>query len=55
MNHSLVANWNKRVSGKDTVYILGDLFYKCDPSEVLAILSALKGKKKLITGNHDEF
>ena len=55
MNHALVDNWNKRVSGKDTVYILGDLFYKCDPPVVLAILSALKGKKKLIIGNHDAF
>lgn len=51
MDKILIANWNKRVKGNDTVYILGDLCYKCnDPERYLA---QLKGKKILIRGNHD--
>ncbi len=51
MNESLVSAWNGRVGGSDTVWILGDLFYRCDNPE--AILWRLKGKKRLILGNHD--
>lgn len=51
MNAALLANWNRRVKGNDTVYILGDLFYKCEDPE--PILQQLKGKKRLILGNHD--
>lgn len=51
MNEALIAAWNARVTGNDTVFILGDLFYRCADPE--PILQRLKGKKRLITGNHD--
>ena len=51
MNEALIAAWNERVTGNDTVYILGDLFYRCADPE--PILQRLKGRKHLIVGNHD--
>ena len=51
MNEALIAAWNRRVTGNDTVFILGDLFFRCDDPE--AVLQRLKGKKRLIVGNHD--
>ena len=51
MNEALIKKWNAKVSGSDTVYIIGDMFFRCaDPA---AILSRLKGKKILVVGNHD--
>lgn len=37
----------------DTVYVVGDMFYRCVPDKAEGILSVLKGHKKLIIGNHD--
>lgn len=51
MNECMVDNWNRRVHHNDTVYILGDMFFRCD--NVVDILSRLKGKKWLLLGNHD--
>ena len=51
MDEALVAAWNERVTGNDTVFILGDLFYRCEDPE--SILQQLKGRKRLIIGNHD--
>lgn len=51
MNEALIAAWNERATGNDTVFILGDLFFRCADPE--AILKRLKGKKRLIVGNHD--
>lgn len=51
MNRDLIARWNSRVAGADTVYILGDLFCRCREPE--PILRQLKGQKVLIEGNHD--
>lgn len=51
MNEAMIATWNERVSGADTVYIVGDMFFRCEDAEV--ILKRLKGKKRLILGNHD--
>lgn len=51
MNEALIANWNRKVRGNDTVYILGDLFFRTSDPE--PILKQLKGKKHLIIGNHD--
>lgn len=52
MNERLIENWNNKVKGADTVYILGDMFFKCKDTE--SILCRLKGKKHLFVGNHDE-
>ena len=51
MNSALIENWNGRVKGNDTVYIMGDMFFRCAEPE--PILQRLKGKKHLIVGNHD--
>ena len=51
MNEAMIDAWNQRVTGNDTVFILGDLFYRCPDPE--SILQRLKGKKRLIIGNHD--
>ena len=51
MDAALIANWNSRVSGNDTVYIDGDMFFRSDNAET--ILKRLRGKKRLIIGNHD--
>ena len=51
MNEAMIEAWNSRVTGNDTVYILGDLFYRCADPE--SILRRLKGRKHLIVGNHD--
>ena len=51
MDEALILNWNSRVKGNDTVYILGDMFFRSTNAE--SILRRLKGKKRLIIGNHD--
>lgn len=52
MDETLIENWNHKVTGKDTVYILGDLIYRSQkpPEEYLR---RRRGKKHLILGNHD--
>lgn len=51
MNETLIENWNRKVTNRDTIYILGDLFFRA--TEVTPILERLKGQKHLIVGNHD--
>ncbi len=51
MNEAFIDAWNDRVSGGDTVYIIGDMFFRCADPE--PILQRLKGKKRLVLGNHD--
>lgn len=51
MNEAMIAAWNERVEGNDTVYIVGDMFFRCADPE--SILKRLRGKKRLIVGNHD--
>lgn len=53
MNKTLIHYWNQTVQIKDTVYILGDFFFKMPVEEANAIIKKLKGKKILIRGNHD--
>ena len=51
MNEYMLYRWNEKVNENDTIYIIGDLFFKCKKPQ--NILSQLKGKKHLIIGNHD--
>ena len=51
MDRTIIENWNKRVHKRDTVYLLGDVLW--DRRRVGEYMSALNGKKILITGNHD--
>lgn len=51
MNEVLLSRWNAKVKEDDTVYILGDLFFRA--AKVEPILKELNGRKHLIVGNHD--
>lgn len=51
MDETLIRNWNDRVKGNDTVYIIGDLGF--DKFDAPKVLHKLKGRKVLIAGNHD--
>ena len=52
MDKAIIANWNKVVTEKDTVYILGDVAFSkgTNPANYL---QQLKGRKIIILGNHD--
>ncbi len=52
MNIALVTRWNERVSDSDTVYVIGDVFLG-KPVDAAPFVSALKGQKVLVKGNHD--
>ena len=51
MDERMIKNWNERVEPTDSVYVLGDMFFRCEDPE--AILRRLHGRKHLISGNHD--
>lgn len=54
MNKDLIERWNSVVkSGEDEIYLLGDFAYG-GLDKIAPIFRALKGKKHLIIGNHDE-
>ena len=53
MDVALIKNWNATVTPHDTVYILGDLFFRNSTSSE-EYLKKLNGKKHLIIGNHDK-
>lgn len=52
MDEVMIENWNRVVSEQDKVYHLGDVGFKNDVLQ--RVLPRLKGKKRLILGNHDE-
>ena len=41
MDETLIENWNAKVKGCDTVFVLGDMFYRCE--NVAEILWRLSG------------
>ena len=51
MNTELIKNWNSVVSNDDTVFVVGDFI---STLSCFNILLELKGKIKLIVGNHDK-
>ena len=53
MDEYLLTQWNNNVDANDTVYILGDLFFR-NVVSADEYLSRLHGKKHLIKGNHDK-
>lgn len=53
MDEALIANWNKAVSDGDTVYVLGDMFWRKSGPEAKDIMDRLPGRKILIRGDHD--
>lgn len=54
MNQMLIENYNSVVHKNDTVYILGDICHRLSVEQSNALISQLKGKKILISGNHDK-
>lgn len=55
MNEYMVDQWNKCVKPQDKVYHLGDVAcgYGGNDQKLGWLLGRLNGKKRLITGNHD--
>lgn len=54
MEEIIVNNWNKKVSSRDDVYVLGDVFWGLKYYQIQSIMDRLHGKKHLIIGNHDQ-
>lgn len=52
MNEIIIKNWNERVNNEDTVYVLGDAFFKGEEASI-EIMKRLNGHKRLVRGNHD--
>lgn len=52
MNAVIIENINRKMTKKDTLYILGDFAFRSKQSP-LVYLEAIKPKKILIMGNHD--
>lgn len=56
MNEAIRENWNSAVKDGDIVYHLGDLYMGKYPDENYSMerfITSLKGRKRLILGNHD--
>lgn len=52
MHEKMIENWNAVVRDEDTVWHLGDVALG---RENLEICKRLRGKKKLVMGNHDRY
>lgn len=53
LDQHIIKLWNEKVDPDDTVYVLGDLALS-KPKYLDECLSALNGRKILVTGNHDK-
>lgn len=53
MHEAILANWNRKVTNSDTVYILGDATLYGKKEDAIALVARMKGKKVLVRGNHD--
>lgn len=54
MHETIRNRWNNKVTNGDNVYILGDISFRGKNENLIAYISALKGHKILIKGNHDD-
>ena len=54
MHEAIMYNWNNAVTNGDNVYILGDNSKRGFNSDLVALMSQLKGSLHLIKGNHDD-
>lgn len=61
MDETIIKNWNDLVASEDIVYHLGDFgFFSQKQGEeplveqIRALISRLKGRIRLVKGNHDE-
>lgn len=53
MDEAMIENWNTFVQDEDEVYHLGDIAY-ADVKRFKEIFYHLKGRKKVLKGNHDK-
>ena len=57
MNKAILKSWNARVTNKDHVYIVGDLYYgsrrAAGLNEAIETINKLNGILHLVAGNHD--
>lgn len=53
MHETIIERWNGVVKDNDYVYHLGDVTFRYDGA-FNALMRRLKGKKRLIVGNHDK-
>jgi calcineurin-like phosphoesterase family protein len=53
MNECIIENWNKVVSEKDRIIILGD-FFMGQLQDIMPIFDRLNGNITLVKGNHDQ-
>ena len=53
MDETLIQNWNDVVKEEDTVYVLGDMFYRASSEKVFNVLDRLQGNIIYIFGNHE--
>lgn len=52
-DEELIFNWNFVVNKRDHVFFLGDFAHKTWLGKIRPIFNELKGRKYLISGNHD--
>lgn len=52
MNGELIKRWNQVITNRDSVFVLGDMFW-CKGDEAVDVLEKLNGQKFLVKGNHD--
>jgi calcineurin-like phosphoesterase family protein len=54
MSAELIRRNNEVVTNDDIVYDLGDVGFRCNDTSLSKVLHEMNGKRKIITGNHDE-
>lgn len=54
MNEMMIDYWNAIVTDRDDIYVVGDFGFDNSVAPIDEIFAALKGRKHLIVGNHDE-
>ena len=52
MNETIIDNWNKTVNDEDVIYHLGDFTFGSN-NRIKDVAPRLKGRKRLLLGNHD--
>ena len=50
MDRAIIDNWNRVVGDEDEVWVLGDV---CLDKRKLVLVKELRGRKRLVAGNHD--
>ena len=54
MDKTMLENWNDTVREQDIIYHLGDVYFDGGLEYPFEFLKQLKGRKRLLLGNHDE-